>query len=93
MEGCRGRPLPPGAEALAGEALLRSGRAAEAREAFERHLGRLGADARIVARLADCYRELGAPAAARRGYQEALRMKPGLAEARHGLRALEAAGI
>ncbi|MFN8179510.1 MAG: tetratricopeptide repeat protein [bacterium] len=92
VEGCPGRPLPPGTEALLGEALLRSGRAEEAREAFERHLRRFGADARVLARLADCYRALGAPAAARRGYEEALRMRPGLVEAESGLVALTGAG-
>jgi tetratricopeptide (TPR) repeat protein len=88
VDACTGRPLPPGTEALSGETLLRLGRPAEAREAFERHLRRLGLDARIVARLADCYRELGAPDAASHGYREALRLSPGLPEAERGLAAL-----
>jgi tetratricopeptide (TPR) repeat protein len=88
VEACPNRPLPPGTEAVSGEALLRLGRPAEARDAFERHLRRQGPDARILARLADCYRELGAPQAARRGYEEALRLAPGLAEAARGLGAL-----
>ncbi len=85
---CPGRPLPRGTEALAGEALLRLGRADEARRAFEHHLERLGPDARIVARLADCYRELGGHDAARFGYEEALKLQPDLASARRGLAAL-----
>lgn len=92
VESGAGRPLPPGAEALAGEALLRSERPEEARDAFERHLRRHGPDARILARLADCYRALGAPQAARRGYAAALEISPGLAEAQHGLAALVGTG-
>jgi tetratricopeptide (TPR) repeat protein len=87
---CSGRPLPRGTEAMAGEALLRIGRADDARRAFERHLERLGPDARVVSRLADCYRELDAPEAARFGYEEALKLEPGLPEAARGLGALDA---
>ncbi len=89
VDQCRNRPLPPGTEALAGEALLRFGRPEEARSAFERHLARGGPDARVVSRLADCYRVLGAPEAARVGYREALRLNPDLSEAERGLRELE----
>ena len=92
VEACPGRPLPPGTEALSGEALLLSGRPEEARDAFERHLRRHGPDARILARLADCYRALGAPQAAQRGYQAALDLSPGLAEAARGLAALAGTG-
>jgi tetratricopeptide (TPR) repeat protein len=91
VESCEGRPLPAGTEALSGEALLRAGRPAEARDAFERHLRRAGPDARALARLADCYRDLGAAEAARRGYETALRMQPDLAEARVGMAALGSA--
>ncbi|MCA9753811.1 MAG: tetratricopeptide repeat protein [Gemmatimonadetes bacterium] len=86
-----GRALPAGTEALSGEALFRLGRIEEAREAFEMHLKRLGPDPRVLARLADCYREGGAPAAARSGYEAALRLAPGLSEAVRGLEALSAA--
>jgi Flp pilus assembly protein TadD len=86
----RGRPLPPGTEALAGEALLRLGRPQEALEAFEKHLRRLGPDARVLSRVADCYGRLGAARAARLGYEEALRLAPGLQEAQQGLEALGA---
>jgi tetratricopeptide (TPR) repeat protein len=86
---CVGRPLPRGTEALSGEALYRIGRYMEAVGAFENHLKRWGAEARIVKRLADCYRNLEAPAAARLGYEEALRLDPGLVEASEGLQALE----
>jgi tetratricopeptide (TPR) repeat protein len=88
IESCEGRPLPAGTEALAGEVLLRAGRPAEARDAFERHLRRAGPDARGLARLADCYRDLGVAGAARRGYETALRLQPDLAEARAGLAGL-----
>jgi tetratricopeptide (TPR) repeat protein len=90
VDQCATRPLPPGTEALSGEALLRFGRPAEAQGAFERHLHRHGPDARILSRLADCYREVGADAAARMGYQEALKLAPDLAEAQHGLESLQA---
>ena len=73
---------------MAGEALLRIGRADEARRAFERHLERLGPDARIVSRLADCHRELGAPDVARSAYLKALELEPDLPEATRGLQAL-----
>jgi predicted Zn-dependent protease len=86
-----GRPLPRGTEALCGEALLRGGRPQEAAEAFERHLQRHGADPRILARAADCYRALGAREAATLGYREALKLDPDLAEAVSGLRELETA--
>ncbi|MBZ0267390.1 tetratricopeptide repeat protein [bacterium] len=89
VDQCATRPLPPGTEALSGEALLRFGRPAEAQGAFERHLRRHGPDARILSRLADCYREVGADAAARMGYQEALKLAPDLAEARNGLESLQ----
>lgn len=92
VEACPGRPLPPGTEALAGEALLRSARPEEARDAFERHLRLHGPDARILTRLGDCYRALGAPQAARRGYRAALDLSPGLGEAERGLAALETSG-
>lgn len=88
VERCHGRPLPAGVDALAGEALLQLGFALEARDAFERHLRRFGSDARIVSRLSDCYRALGEPSSARVGYQEALRLDPGLGEAHEGLAAL-----
>lgn len=91
VDACAKRPLPPGTEAVSGETLLRLGRPADAREAFERHLRRLGPDPRIVTRLADCYRELGAAEAARLGYREALRLEPGLPEAERGLAILESA--
>ncbi|HET9886575.1 MAG TPA: tetratricopeptide repeat protein [bacterium] len=84
----RGRPLPAGTEALAGEALLLVGLPQPARDALEAHLKRFGPEPRIVSRLADCYREMGEPAAARVGYEEALRLEPTLATAREGLRAL-----
>lgn len=86
----QGRPLPPGTEALAGEALLRLGRPQEALEAFEKHLKRLGPDARVLSRVADCYGRLGASRAARLGYEEALKLAPELQEARQGLEALRA---
>jgi tetratricopeptide (TPR) repeat protein len=89
VEQCEGRPFPPGTEALTGEALLRLGRPQEALEALERHLRRFGPDPRIVSRVADCYRELGATSAARVGYNEALRLLPGLPEAQAGLAELE----
>lgn len=89
VDQCATRPLPAGTEALAGEALLRFGRPAEAQGAFERHLHRNGPDARILSRLADCYREMGAGEAARLGYREALRLAPGLEEARRGLESLQ----
>jgi tetratricopeptide (TPR) repeat protein len=85
VEACAQRPLPRGSEALSGEALLRTGRVAEALGAFEKHLERHGRDARILARVADCYRILGAAQAARLGYEEALRMEPGLPAAVGGL--------
>lgn len=91
VDQCRTRPLPPGTEALSGEALLRFGRPAEAQGAFERHLRRYGPEPRILSRLADCYREMGAQQAARMGYQEALKLDPALQEARNGLSALETA--
>jgi Flp pilus assembly protein TadD len=47
-----------------------------------------GPDARVLARLADCYRELGVTDAARLGYTRALTMSPGLAEAVRGLESL-----
>jgi tetratricopeptide (TPR) repeat protein len=83
-----GRPLPAGAEALAGEALLLLGLPQPARDALEVHLKRFGPEPRIVSRLADCYREMGEAAAARVGYEEALRLEPSLATAREGLRSL-----
>ena len=83
------RPLPAGIEAVAGEALTRIGRWQEALGAFEKHLERFGPEARILTRLADCYRELRAPAAARMGYGEALKLEPGLEQAKRGLAALE----
>lgn len=89
VDQCATRPLPRGTEALSGEALLRFGRPQEAQGAFERHLRRHGPDARILSRLADCYREVGAEAAARMGYQEALKLSPDLAEAQQGLRSLQ----
>jgi Flp pilus assembly protein TadD len=89
VDQCATRPLPRGTEALSGEALLRFGRPQEAQGAFERHLRRHGPDARILSRLADCYREVGAEAAARMGYQEALKLAPDLAEAQNGLRSLQ----
>lgn len=92
VESGAGRPLPPGTEALSGEALYRSGRPEEARDAFERHLRRHGPDARILARLGDCYRALGAPQAAERGYRAALELVPGLPEASAGLATLAGAG-
>ena len=55
-----------------------------------RHLHRHGPDARVLARLADCYREIGAADAARMGYQEALRLSPDLQEALRGLETLPA---
>jgi len=85
VEQCARRPLPRGTEALSGEALLRYGRPQEARGAFERHLGRYGPDARVLSRLADCYVACGALEAARVGYREALRLDPGLGDARRGL--------
>jgi tetratricopeptide (TPR) repeat protein len=88
IEQCAKRPLPMGTEALSGEALLRFGRPEEARGAFERHLQRHGPDARVLSRLADCYRELGAVEAARMGYSEALRLAPDLPEAVRGLESL-----
>ncbi len=92
VESAGGRTLPPGTEALAGEALLRSDRPEEARDAFERHLRRHGPDARILSRLADCYRTLGAPRAAQAGYTAALELSPGLPEAEQGLAALAGSG-
>jgi tetratricopeptide (TPR) repeat protein len=85
VDACAHRPLPRGTEALSGEALARTGRIAEALGAFEKHLERHGRDARILARVADCYRMLGAHQAARLGYEEALRMEPGLPSATGGL--------
>ena len=90
VEKCQGRPLPPGTEALSGEALLRLGLPDQARGAFEKHLKRHGPDARVLARLADCYRTLGVQSAARLGYEEALKLDPHLLEARKGLEALAA---
>ena len=87
-DACATRPVPPGTHALAGETLLRLGRPSEARGAFERHLSIHGPDARVLARLADCYRELGVTDAARLGYTRALTMSPGLAEAVRGLESL-----
>ncbi|HMB68926.1 MAG TPA: tetratricopeptide repeat protein, partial [bacterium] len=89
VDQCSTRPLPHGTEALSGEALLRFGRPQEAQGAFERHLRRYGPDARVVSRLADCYREMGAGEAARVGYQEALKLDDSLDEARRGLARLE----
>lgn len=89
VDQCQNRPLPMGTEALSGEALLRFGRPQEAIGAFENHLKRCGPDGRIVARLADCYREMGADQAARVGYEEALRLSPGLSDALLGLDALQ----
>ncbi len=83
-----GRPLPPGTEALSAEALLRLGLPGDARDALEIHLRRFGPAPRILARLGDCYRALGEPAAARLGYEEALRLDPRLPEARTGLESL-----
>jgi tetratricopeptide (TPR) repeat protein len=91
VEASAGRPLPRGTEALSGEALLRIGRPREAAEAFEKHLRRHGADPRILARVADCYRALGAREAASLGYRQALELSPDLQEAVSGLRELEAA--
>ena len=54
------------------------------------HLRRLGPEPRILSRLADCYRQEGAPGAARAGYEAALRLAPTLGEARRGLQALGA---
>lgn len=88
---CSGRSLPRGTEALSGEAHFRIGRWREAAEAFDRHLRRYGADPRILARLADCYRALGSREAAGLGYREALKLAPELPEARAGLRELETA--
>jgi tetratricopeptide (TPR) repeat protein len=89
VEACGDRPAPPGTEAVAGEALCRLGRWSEARGAFERHLERFGSDAPVLVRLADCYRELRVPEAARLGYRKALEIDPALAEARRGLESLE----
>jgi tetratricopeptide (TPR) repeat protein len=88
VEACPNRPLPPGTEALSGEAFFRAGRAEEAVSALERHLARFGADARTLSRLADCYRSLGAGKAAELGYREALRLSPGLSQALEGLELL-----
>lgn len=90
VDQCATRPLPRGTEALSGEALLRFGRPDEARGAFERHLERYGPDARVLSRLADCYREVGAAEAARMGYREALKHAPGLPQAVRGLESLAA---
>jgi tetratricopeptide (TPR) repeat protein len=71
----------------------RSGRADEARtlllqalDAYDDRLRRGGPDPGVLTRLADCYRGLGEPQAARLGYEEALRCAPGFPEA---VRALE----
>jgi Flp pilus assembly protein TadD len=87
-DACANRPVPPGTHSLAGETLLRLGRPAEARGAFERQLQLQGPDPRVLSRLADCYRDLGVTDAARVGYQHALTLAPGLPEAVRGLEAL-----
>jgi tetratricopeptide (TPR) repeat protein len=84
VDACAHRPLPPGTEALSGEALLRTGRATEALAGFERHLQRHGPDPRVLARVADCYQMLGVTPDLEPADDEP-RLAPGLAEAAEGL--------
>lgn len=86
----QGQPLPWGTEALCGEILFQAGRPEEARDALEKHLRRGGTEARIISRLADCYRVMKQHKAAEVGYAEALRLDPTHEGAREGLRAIQA---
>jgi tetratricopeptide (TPR) repeat protein len=53
------RPLPLGTEALSGEAFFKVGAVDLALASFEKDLRRRGPDARILARVADCYDAMG----------------------------------
>ncbi len=78
-----------------GQIMQRCGRATEARplllramESYDTRLRSGGPDAHVITCLAEAYAGLDEPAAARLGFEEALRIEPGCPEARSGLASL-----